>query len=97
MTVPTALNLLLTFGVFSAVCWRLMHTSRPSPHAAEYGQWLLWGGCHIGIAYAMLVVMLNGLCSDLPGAVHPHFVILKLSLLFLLLVPWRRRSMGDRS
>jgi hypothetical protein len=90
------LNLLLTFGVFSAVCWRLRHTGSPSRCVYDRGQWALWGAVHIGIAWAMLVVMFDSADGGTPAGVKPHIMVAKGCLLLLFLVPWRRR-MGDRA
>jgi hypothetical protein len=89
-----ALNVILTFGVFSAVCWRLQLTRHPTACLRDRGQWALWGAVHIGIAYTMLAVLFDSLDGAVPDTGH-HVLVGKACLILLFLVPWRRR-MGDR-
>lgn len=87
-------NLGATFGVFSAVCWRLYETRRPTDHTFGcIGQWLLWLVVHLCIGIPMLVI----LGDQWAGRQVPpfHIVVLKCGLAVLLLAPWRRRE-NDR-
>lgn len=86
-----AIDLGATFGVFSAICWRLFETRRPCTKSPGcLFQWLLWLAVHLAIAVPMLIMMgdqwVNGTTSPL------LVVIVKCGLTVLFLAPWRRRE-----
>lgn len=85
MTFFSLLNLLLTFGIFSAVCWRLMRVGRPLNSLVCRSRWAVWGAVHIGIAASALISLMGQLdeLRELPL----HVLLLKLCLFVLFMYP----------
>lgn len=83
-----AINLIASFGVFAAVCWRLRETQIPAKRTpAAFTQWVLWLLVHVGIAIPNLP-----LPADFHQAPPASIVLLKCAIAVLFLAPWRRRE-----
>lgn len=93
MTFLALLNLVLTFGIFSAVCWRLKRVGHPLPSLICRGRWAVWGLVHIGVAITMLVSLLNQI--EEPRTLPWHVLLLKVSLFVMFMYPLPDRVKGD--
>lgn len=87
------LNMIATFGVFSAVCFRLYECRRPrswdGPHLTEWVAFLL---VHVCIGVPMLSVLADQIGSQ-ESVSRWNIVVMKMALAVLLLAPWHRREL----
>lgn len=87
-------NVAATFGVFSAVVWRLRICRHPTGDARSQIQWLLWLAVHMGVAIPVLMLLGDSLDGKAPPPMH--LIVLKFSLTVMLLAPWKRREEDKR-
>ena len=82
-------EMLSTFALFAAVCWRLLRTLHPHPTIKCRAEWVFWGGLHIAIAVASLAWILDHIGTPSPG--EWNLCVLRIAVAVTMAYPWRRR------
>lgn len=94
MTALYLCELLSTFALFAAVCWRLKRTMHPHPTLKCRTEWMFWGALHITIAVAALAWLMDHAGSTDTSENGWSLCAIRMCVATTMAFPWQRRRVS---